>query len=103
MNEKIIKFEKSNNKNKKYMAIIKDINTNKIRKIHFGGNGYEQFKDSTGLGYYSNVNHSDNNRRRNYFSRHSNGIKTKQLATIYEIKKSNGYYNAKILSHIYLW
>ena len=38
----------------------------------------------------------------NYFSRHS-GTKKRGQAIKLEKKKSKGYYNAKILSHVYLW
>ena len=38
----------------------------------------------------------------NYFSRHS-GTKKRNEAIALEKKKSNGFYNAKILSHVYLW
>ena len=102
MKEKIVNFEKSKINGKKYTAIVKDIKTGSLRKIHFGGDGYEQFKDSTPLKLYSNVNHGSVKRKRNYFSRHS-GIKTKREAVIKELQKSRGIYNAKILSHIYLW
>ena len=102
MKERIVKFEKSKIDGKKYVAIVKNLDTGSMRKIHFGGDGYEQFKDSTPLGLYSHVNHGSVKRKRNYFSRHS-GIKTKREAVIKELRKSKGYYNAKILSHIYLW
>ena len=38
----------------------------------------------------------------NYFNRHS-GTKKRGKAIALEKKKSKGYYNAKILSHLYLW
>ena len=59
MKEKIIKFEKSKLKEKKYTVYLKDNNTKEIRKIHFGADGYEQYKDSTGLNCYSKFNHND--------------------------------------------
>jgi len=102
MKEIIVSFEKSKIDGKKYTAIIKNIETGSLHRIHFGGDGYEQFKDSTPLKLYSNVNHGSVKRKRNYFSRHS-GIKTKREAVIKELRKSRGIYNAKILSHIYLW
>jgi hypothetical protein len=103
MKEKIIKFEKSSNPEKKYMATIKDLNTGKTRIIHFGASDYEQFKDRTPLKLYSRKNHGNRHRQMNYYSRHSHGITNRKKAIDYEIKKSGGYYNAKILSHIYLW
>ena len=103
MRDRIIKFEKSSNPDKKYMAIIEDINTKKTRIIHFGASDYEQYKDRTPLKLYSKKNHGNKSRQMNYYSRHSHGISNRKKAIEYEIKKSDGYYNAKILSHIYLW
>jgi hypothetical protein len=103
MREKIIRFDKSSNPNKKYTVIVEDINTGKKRTIHFGASAYEQYKDRTPLKLYSKNNHNDKRRQMNYYSRHSHGISNRKKAIKYEINKSNGYYNAKILSHIYLW
>lgn len=102
MVERIIKIKKSDRKGKKYCAIVQDKRTKKTRKIHFGALGYEQYKDSTKLKLYSKGDHGDSRRRENYFSRHS-GVKTKEKALEIEKRKSNGKYNAKILSHVYLW
>lgn len=103
MRERIIRFEKSPNPEKKYVAYIKSLDTGKVHTIHFGASDYEQFKDRTPLKLYSKKNHSDRRRQRNYYSRHSHGITNRKKAIEYEIRKSKGYYNAKILSHIYLW
>jgi hypothetical protein len=103
MKEKIIKIEKSKVKGKKYTAKVKNIKTNKTRKISFGALGYQQFKDRTPLKLYKKLNHSDKKRQERYYGRFSKGIKNRKKAIEYEEKKSNGYYNAKILSHIYLW
>jgi glutaredoxin len=103
MKEKIIKFEKSNNHSKKYMAYIKNLMNGKIRILHFGASDYEQYKDRTPLKLYAHKNHNNKKRQYNYYSRHSHGITNRKEAINYEINKSNGYYNAKILSHIYLW
>jgi hypothetical protein len=103
MKEIIIRFEKSKHPDKKYTAYIKNIKTGTIRMIHFGASDYEQYKDRTPLKLYSYKNHNDKKRQHNYYSRHSHGISNRKNAIKYEINKSNGYYNAKILSHIYLW
>ena len=103
MKEKIIKIEKSKTKGKKYTAKVKNIKTGKTRKINFGALGYQQFKDRTPLKLYKNLNHSDKKRQERYYSRFSKGIKNRKKAIIYEERKSKGFYNPKILSHIYLW
>jgi hypothetical protein len=102
MKERIIKFMRGPG-DKKYTARIIHKKTRKIRHIHFGAKGYQQYKDSTPLKLYSSKNHGTKKRRDNYFSRHSGGIKNKKKALAKEIRKSKGLYNAKILSHKYLW
>jgi hypothetical protein len=101
MKETIVDIMKSKVKNKKYTAIVKDKKSKQERKIHFGDNRYEQYKD-TAEGVYSSKNHLDKKRRENYFNRHS-GVKTKSEALKKEKSKSGEMYNAKILSHKYLW
>lgn len=101
MNETIVKMERGP-KFKKYTAYIKNNATKRIRKIHFGDNRYEQYKDRTKLGLYSRNNHNNKLRQNNYYNRHS-GEPNRKKAIILEKKRSGGDYNAKILSHIYLW
>tara|TARA_B100000424_G_C22770160_1_gene414751 strand:- start:211 stop:516 length:306 start_codon:yes stop_codon:yes gene_type:complete len=101
MNEKIIKFKKGPFP-KKYTAIIKNIKTGKSRKINFGDRRYQQYKDRTPIKLYKHLNHNTRKRMRNYFNRHS-GTKNRKQAIKKEKNKSKNYYNAKILSHIYLW
>ena len=101
MKETIVKFERGPNK-KKYTAYIKNKKTKKIRRLHFGHKDYPQFRDSTPLKLYAYKNHDDRARMGRYFSRHS-GTKKRGKAIKDEKKKTKGYYNAKLLSHIYLW
>ena len=101
MKETIIKFERGPAK-KKYTASIKNKKTKKVRTIHFGASDYQQYKDRTPLKLYAHKNHNTRKRMQNYFSRHS-GTKKRGEAIAKEKKKSKGYYNAKILSHKYLW
>lgn len=115
MKEKIIRFEPSPIKFKKYRAFISNNGGNKKTKtkaktktktkerhIDFGDNRYPQFKDRTPLGLYTSKNHNDIKRMRRYYSRHS-GIPNRLQSIELEKKKSGGLYNAKILSHTYLW
>jgi hypothetical protein len=101
MNETIIKFSKGPFP-KKYTAHVKNKKTKKIRKIHFGDKRYQQYKDRTPLKLYKNKNHGTRKRMQNYYSRHS-GTKNRMKAIKQEKRKSKGIYNAKILSHVYLW
>ena len=101
MLETIIKFEKGPFP-KKYTAYIRNKKTHKIRKINFGDRRYQQYKDRTPLKLYAKNNHNTRKRMQNYFNRHS-GTKKRSKAIKKEKIKSRGKYNAKILSHIYLW
>lgn len=101
MREHILKFERGPSK-KKYTAYIKNNKTHKIRKIHFGARDYQQYRDSTPLHLYSYKDHKDKKRMGRYYSRHS-GTKKRGEGIEKEKRKSRGIYNAKILSHVYLW
>ena len=94
---KLVGFERSHVRGKKYDAILRNKKTHKgqrhdrlvIRRVPFGAVGYEQYRDSTGKGLYSRVNHGDPKRRRNYRTRHHGENKR---------KFSSGYFSWK-----YLW
>ena len=101
MKESIIGFKRGPFP-KKYTAIVKHKKNNKTRKIHFGDRRYQQYKDRTKLKLYAHKNHNTRKRMQNYFNRHS-GTKIRSKAIKKEKKKSKGHYNAKILSHVYLW
>lgn len=68
-----IKFERSKNKKKKYDALIKNKETGNINRIGFGSRFplMGQFKDDTGLGLYSSLDHLDKKRRDNFRKRMS--------------------------------
>ena len=101
MKERILKFKKGP-RDKKYTAYIQDKKTKDVRKLHFGAKGYQQYRDSTPLGLYSNKDHNDIKRMRRYFSRHSGT--SRRLEAIKKEKESSTFrYTPKILSHIYLW
>lgn len=73
---KLLSFEKSPVKNKKYRAKVlvkKDV----IKNVDFGDSRYEHYKDSTGLGLWSHKDHNDSNRRRLFRARHRLNAKKK--------------------------
>lgn len=65
---KLLGFQVSNKKNKKYDAIMD--NNGRIKLISFGDKRYEHYFDK--LGHYSHLNHNDKERRRLYRLRHQN-------------------------------
>lgn len=52
------KFSLSSRRHKKYSVITPNGNT-----VHFGDKRYEHYKDSTGIGAYSHMDHNDTTRR----------------------------------------
>ena len=91
----LINIQKSDNKGKKYTAVIQQKPSGKIKYIHFGaikqdGTPYPQYKDSTKLKLYKKYDHGDKKRKDNYIARHRGFIKP-------------GYYSAGQMSMDYLW
>ena len=77
-------------KHKKYrVALVNKINGN-IKLIDFGDNRYQHYEDKTELKLYSNLNHYDKQRRKNFIARHKRNIKL-------------GYYSSAYFSKKYLW
>ena len=87
---KFVGFVKSNTKNKKYDAIIKNKQNDRAYRVPFGDDRYQHYKDKTGLGLYSNLNHLDKKRQKAYVSRHTHYIK-------------DNYYSPSYFSMKYLW
>ncbi len=86
--------------NKKYSVLVKiktDDGKSKIKRINFGDSNMEQFRDSTGLGVWSHLDHGDKKRRQNYLRR-AKGIKNKAGELTYKDKTSPNYYSVR-----YLW
>lgn len=67
---RLLRFERSRTKNKKYDAIIEDVKTKRTQRVPFGQIGYSQYLDSTGKKLYSRNDHKDLERRKNYLARH---------------------------------
>jgi hypothetical protein len=86
-----MKFEKSERKNKKYKVKYAG------KYIHFGDTRYEHFKDTTGLGLYSDLDHNDKKRKKNYCERTKYITDKEGNYTKYN-KNSANYYSRK-----YLW
>ncbi len=86
---KLIEFQRSNTKNKKYDAILKNKNTGRFRRIPFGDKRYQQYKDTTGMALYSHLNHLDPKRRALYLKRHKG--------------EEDNLYSSGYFSHFYLW
>jgi len=84
-------FQKSTRKNAKYMVFYDN------KWIHFGDKRYEQYKDTTPLKLYSNINHLDKQRRKNYLLR-AKGIRDKHGNLTWNDKSSPNYWSVH-----YLW
>jgi hypothetical protein len=87
---KLVGFEPSSRKNKKYNALIKNKYTNKIIKLAFGEKRYQQYEDTTGLNIYNDLNHYDEKRRELYRRRHKKDL-------------IDNYFSAGYFANFYLW
>lgn len=85
-------FKESTRKNHKYM-----VKTPSKKWVHFGFKKMQQFRDSTGLGLYSHLDHGDSKRRKSYLAR-AKGIKDKNGNLTWKNPESANYYSVK-----YLW
>ena len=84
-------FKKSTRKGKKYMVVAPNGKT-----IHFGDIKMQQYKDTTGLGLYTHLNHNDEKRRASYLAR-AKGIKDKNGNLTWKNKNSANYYAVRWL------
>ena len=87
----MVEFKKSTRKNKKYMA-----KSPSGRWIHFGHTGYQQYRDVTGLGLYSHLDHNDPKRRVAYRKRHG-AIKLKSGKLAVLDPETSAYYSYRFL------
>lgn len=87
----MLEFKKSTRKNKKYMVFYNG------KWIHFGDSRYDQYRDTTPLKLYVNLDHFDPVRKKSYLAR-AKGIKDKAGNLTYLDKNSPNYYSIK-----YLW
>ena len=83
-------FKKSTRSGKKYMVVVNG------KTIHFGDIKMQQFKDTTGLGLYSHLDHLDETRRKSYLAR-AKGIKNKRGELTWKDVNSANYYSVKFL------
>ena len=85
-------YMKSPRKDKKLMVIINRDGKRKV--IHFGNPKYQQYKDKTG--YWKKLDHGDEKRRQNYFSR-AKGIKNKKGELTWKDPLSANYHAIRVL------
>jgi hypothetical protein len=71
---KFLYIIKSPRTGKKYAAVLEDKTTKRHYKSHFGDPKYQQYKDTTGLGLYSHLDHKDKKRQQAFLSRHAKNI-----------------------------
>lgn len=89
---KLLKFEKSKTKGKKYDGILQNKKTGKIVRLAFGAIGYETYDDKTKLNLYKT--HNDKTRLKSFKSRFRKLIQNKDYAK---------YYTSMWFSNEYLW
>tara|TARA_R110000868_G_scaffold258901_1_gene516558 strand:- start:3102 stop:3410 length:309 start_codon:yes stop_codon:yes gene_type:complete len=89
-----MRFEKSKKEGKKYDAILtrKGSGGRELR-VPFGDKDYSQYKDTSGLGLYSHLDHLDSARRTAYKIRHAKDVRSDSAGKMY----SPGYFALSVL------
>jgi len=80
---KFVKFRRSQTNNKKYDAIIENKESKKQIILPFGDTRYSQYKDSTGLGFYSHKDTKNKLRRSLFRDRHKGFLKPNHFSPSY--------------------
>ena len=88
----MVKFFTKNAQNKKKYMVI----TPKGKTVHFGHTDYQHYKDGTGLGLYSHMDHGDKRRQQDYLRR-SAGIRNAQGKLTANDPESANYYARRFL------
>lgn len=102
MEERLVEITKSRRRHKKYAAVVEHKRTGRRRTIHFGHSDYQHYRDRTKVGAWSHADHGDRERLRRYYTRFS-GVASRAEGIKLERVRSRGLFNAKLLSHLYLW
>ena len=87
---KLVGFEKSHRSTKMYDAILENKITKKERRLPFGDNKMQNYRDITGLNLYPHLIHNDKNRRRLFRARHKGYLR-------------DGYWSPSYFSYFFLW
>jgi hypothetical protein len=88
-NYTLIGYDKSKTKGKMYDAILERKSDNKIIKVPFGSNQYNNYRDISGLNLYPQLINPDKERRRLYKIRHKKDLRKNYY--------SPGYFSYNIL------
>ena len=76
----------SDRPHKKYMAFVKNLETQKVRKVHFGDTRYQHYKDQTRIKAFTHLDHLDKDRRKRFKQRFAKIIKRKYSAAYFSDK-----------------
>lgn len=79
----ILNFEKATNPFKKYRVHIKNKRSGDTHWLEFGAAGYQQYKDSTPLKLYSDLDHLNDHRRDLFRKRFAHQYKPTELTPLY--------------------
>lgn len=70
-NYDFVKFVKATKRDKKYIGILRNKKTGRLKQIPFGSSKHENYSDETGLNAYPKLQHGDIKRLELYRKRHA--------------------------------
>ena len=80
---KLVAFEKSKKKYKKYSAILFNIYTDRSVRVDFGDLRYSHYKDRVHLGLYKHLDNNDLERKRLFRARHKGFLKKGYFSPVF--------------------
>lgn len=83
---KLLRIKVSGRKHKKYVAILRNTKTNRLKHVHFGDSRYQHYKDRTKLKHWSHLDHDDPVRLKRFRQRFRNKAKKKYSAAYFAWK-----------------
>ena len=83
---KLLRIEQSKHKHKKYVAILENTKTKRLKHVHFGDSRYQHYKDRTKVKAWKHLDHLDKTRLRKFRSRFKNKAKKKYSAAYFAMK-----------------
>lgn len=80
---KLLRIDVSNKKHKKYVAVLRNVKTNRLKRVHFGDSRYQHYKDRTRLRHWAHLDHMDRGRLKRFRQRFRNRARKKFSAAYF--------------------
>ena len=83
---KLLRIDVSKRKHKKYVAVLRNLKSGRVKHVHFGDSRYQHYKDRTKLKHWAHLDHLDPIRLRRFRQRFKTKAKKKFSAAYFAWK-----------------